>query len=182
MHKNLKKEIWQLAIWVIVSLVVGWIIGFPFQLLSLTLLVFIAIQFRTAHQLYNWVKNSLKKKPPEVSGIWKPTALELHSFRQKQKKNIQKMRKTVHRISQLTHSINEGIVVLKPNFNLDWWNVAAGKLLGLHRKDKGITLTNLIRDPDFLDFLENGENESRLERYERYQSDGSFTDLEHRFG
>ena len=41
--------------------------------------------------------------------------------------------------------------------SLEWWNQASEELLGLQSpNDKGQQLTNLVRDPRFINYLEKG--------------------------
>lgn len=73
------------------------------------------------------------------------------------------MRKAVKRTSQLTHAIEEGIVVLKKDFSLDWWNATAKVHLGLQASDRGHPITSLIREPELLNYLNQKKFRGRVE-------------------
>ena len=54
-------------------------------------------------------------------------------------------------------SIDDGIVILNQDRTIDSWNQAATKFLGVRKSDRGISIFNLIRDPDFVAYLSSSE-------------------------
>lgn len=101
--------------------------------------------------------------PPVLKGIWCEMADILSQKNQQQIKSIKRMRKAVKRTSQLTHAIEEGIVVLKKDFSLDWWNATAKDHLGLQASDRGHPITSLIREPELLNYLNQKKFKGRIE-------------------
>jgi len=95
----------------------------------------------------------MKNPAPKLTGFWHELFKTLEKKHAKQVKSIKQMRKAVKRTSQLTHAIDEGIVVLKDDFSLNWWNATAKKLLGLRSSDRGHILTSLVREPELNTYL-----------------------------
>ena len=144
-------------------LILGWLT----QQLALCLLIFLVIylgwHIRLAWLFITWVKGNMKAIPQQLKGIWLLLAEILEERRQLQIKSIKRMREAVKRTSQLTHAIDEGIVVLESDLRLSWWNQAAKTQLGLSVTDRGHLLTSLIRDISFTEYLSQKKIKGRLE-------------------
>ncbi len=95
----------------------------------------------------------MKDIPEQLKGVWLHLAEILEDRRLLQIKSIKRMREAVKRTSQLTHAIEEGIVVLESDLRLSWWNQAAKAQLGLNASDRRHLLTSLIRDKAFTEYL-----------------------------
>lgn len=144
-------------------LVAGWIS----QQLAFCLLVFLVVylgwHIRLAWIFVSWVKGNMKDIPEQLKGVWLHLAEILEDRRLLQIKSIKRMREAVKRTSQLTHAIEEGIVVLESDLRLSWWNQAAKTQLGLNASDRGHLLTSLIRDKAFTEYLAQKKIQGRLE-------------------
>jgi len=148
-----RTELKFLSIYLLLVLLCGWL----FNQLTLFLLIFFIVYLcwhaRSFWLLYKWVNKDMKKSAPELKGLWRELAVILAKKNQQQIKSVKSMRKAVKRTSQLTHAIDEGIVVLKKDFSLDWWNATAKLHLGLYASDRGHPITSLIREPELLAYL-----------------------------
>jgi two-component system phosphate regulon sensor histidine kinase PhoR len=61
------------------------------------------------------------------------------------------------------HLLPDGVVIMDDVLFLEWCNPAAEKHLGLtHERDKGMRVTNLVRNPDFMDYIILGRYEQPL--------------------
>jgi two-component system phosphate regulon sensor histidine kinase PhoR len=105
----------------------------------------------------------MKNPKPALRGFWQELVKSLDKKHAKQVKSVKQMRKAVKRTSQLTHAIDEGIVVLNNDLSLNWWNAAAKKLLGLKASDKGHLLTSLLREPKLIDYLSHDQITGKIE-------------------
>ncbi len=57
-----------------------------------------------------------------------------------------------------TGALPDAIVVLDTQGGVEWWNIAAAKVLGLKRKrDSGVAISTLVKDPVFGDYMEEGD-------------------------
>jgi two-component system phosphate regulon sensor histidine kinase PhoR len=58
--------------------------------------------------------------------------------------------------------LEEGIVVLRSDLTIDWWNSSAAGLLALRSSDRGTAVTNLIRGPEFVRYISQKEFDGSL--------------------
>jgi two-component system phosphate regulon sensor histidine kinase PhoR len=91
--------------------------------------------------------------PPEVDGVWGEITDTLNRQRRRHSKTVDKMRRTISRITRVTEALDDGVIVLRSDRTLDWWNSSANKLLDLRSRDRGTAIVNLIRDPDFVNYI-----------------------------
>ncbi len=129
-------------------------------LLGLLLLALAALAWQYLHliKLEQWLRLS-RLYPPESSGVWGSVYDDLyrHAKRQRQRR---------YRLAQLLRSFRESVdampdaaVVLREDDDIEWWNRAANRLLGLRSpQDVGQRIDNLLRHPHFRAFLD-GEKE-----------------------
>jgi two-component system phosphate regulon sensor histidine kinase PhoR len=70
----------------------------------------------------------------------------------------------IDRVQESTAALNDAVIMLDNHGNLEWWNRAAETLLGLKTpQDSGQSITNLLRDPRFIDYFERGSYLEPLE-------------------
>ena len=69
------------------------------------------------------------------------------------------------RFHKITVALPDATVELRPNSDeIEWWNNAASRYLGFqYPRDAGQRISNLIRNPEFLDYLHSGEEQSEIE-------------------
>jgi two-component system phosphate regulon sensor histidine kinase PhoR len=91
--------------------------------------------------------------PPDADGVWGEISDTLNRQRRRHRRTQEKMRRTINRVSRLTEALDEGILVLRSDLSLDWWNSSAATLLGLRSSDRGSAIMNLIRDPEFVEYI-----------------------------
>jgi two-component system phosphate regulon sensor histidine kinase PhoR len=101
--------------------------------------------------------------PPDADGVWGEISDTLNRQRRRHRRTQEKMRRTINRVSRLTEALEEGILVLRNDRTLDWWNSAATGLLGLRSSDRGSAIINLIRDPDFVEYINQPEFKGSVE-------------------
>lgn len=101
--------------------------------------------------------------PPDADGVWGEISDTLNRQRRRHRRTQEKMRRTINRVSRLTEALEEGILVLRNDRTLDWWNSAATGLLGLRSSDRGSAIINLIRDPEFVEYINQPEFKGAVE-------------------
>ena len=77
----------------------------------------------------------------------------LNRQRRRHRRTQDKMRATINRVTRVTEALDEGILVLRSDRTLDWWNSSAKRLLALRSGDRGTSVMNLIREPDFVKYI-----------------------------
>ncbi|MDG0971081.1 MAG: phosphate regulon sensor histidine kinase PhoR [Porticoccaceae bacterium] len=135
----------------------GWNIGYPLEVVLCGIGAYILWTFRIIGQLFNWIDKGMRGIPPETDGVWGEISDTLSRQRRRHRRTQEKMRKTISRISRLTEALDEGILVLRSDLTIDWWNSSATNLLGLRASDRGSAVINLIRDPAFVEYIHRDE-------------------------
>jgi two-component system phosphate regulon sensor histidine kinase PhoR len=136
--------------------VVWWIAGVEAALL----LAFVGIAllaFTQLHYLYRlntWLDNPDQEKLPDGWGAWTDIFARLYRLRRDDEKNQAELTEWLARFRQAMHLLPDGVVIMDDVLFLEWCNPAAQTHLGLElARDKGMRVTNLIRNPAFIDYI-----------------------------
>jgi two-component system phosphate regulon sensor histidine kinase PhoR len=87
----------------------------------------------------------------------------LYRLRRHDEKNRTELTEWLARFRQAMSLLPDGVVIMDDVLFLEWCNPAAEKHLGLkNSRDKGMRVTNLIRNPDFMDYIILGRYEQPL--------------------
>ena len=139
------------------GLLAGWIVGQPFLGLFASSIAYLIWSHRQLQRLLDWIDASAHKElaPPESSGIWGEIFDSIYRVQRRHNRSRQRLASVIERIQESTAALNDGVIMADKQGALEWWNPAAEDLLGLKMPDDlGQLLTNLIRDPRFIDYLE----------------------------
>lgn len=119
---------------------------------------------RTISRLFKWVDIGMRGVPPDMDGVWGELADTFNRQRRRHRGTQEKMRRAINRAKRVTEAVDDAVIVLRRDRTIDWWNSAGKKLLGLRSSDRGVAITNLIRDPKFVAYITSDEFEpsSRL--------------------
>lgn len=110
------------------------------------------------HRLHTWLNSGCNTPPPETHGIWGDVIFEFYRHQRLTRKRKRKLRRALKRFRESTAVLPDGTVVLSKHGEIEWWNTAAERLLGLRRpEDRGQRAVNLIRHPAFVRRLESGD-------------------------
>jgi two-component system, OmpR family, phosphate regulon sensor histidine kinase PhoR len=146
-------EIWRILLVCLFSLLFGFSLGAPLELFLAGVAIYALWTFRIITLIFNWIDKGMRGIPPDVDGVWGEISDTLNRQRRRQRRTQEKMRRTINRVTRLTEALDEGVVVLHSDLTIDWWNSSAAKLLSLRSNDRGTAVTNLIRDPAFVDYI-----------------------------
>jgi len=154
---GMQKEIWRVVLVALFSLMVGLNLDKPIEALLVGACFYGFWAFRIISRLFAWIDKGMRGIPPDTDGVWGEFADTLNRQRRRHKRAQEKMRRTIRRVTRVTEAVDEGVLILLPDRTLDWWNKSASRLLGLRSSDRGSAITNLIRDPKFVDFINRDE-------------------------
>lgn len=154
-----QRELWRLAIWLLVGMLFGALFGQAMVGLLLALTVYLSWHLYNLHRLVRWLRESKSFKPPEASGIWDEAFERIYRLQQRnqsRKRNLSRMLKRLHK---MTSALPDATVELRPaSEEIEWWNTAAARYLGFEfPRDSGQRISNLIRHPAFLEYLHSGD-------------------------
>ncbi|MYM72969.1 phosphate regulon sensor histidine kinase PhoR [Duganella sp. FT109W] len=139
----------------------GWTTGLVLALLAMMALVFTQLSY--LYQLSNWMDDPRSFKLPDGWGEWTNIFSRLYRMRRDDEKNQAELTEWLARFRQAMHLLPDGVVIMDDVLFLEWCNPAAEQHLGLsNERDKGMRVTNLVRNPDFMDYIILGRYEQPL--------------------
>lgn len=147
----------------ILLLVAGFLFGWLFEQPVLGLLIVVTLYLLWSHsqllRLLNWLEEAAEKEiePPESKGIWGDIFDGIHRVQRRHSRSRKRLASVIERIQDSTAALSDGVIMADKYGNLEWWNRASEDLLGLRMPhDQGQLLTNLVRDPAFIDYFDKG--------------------------
>ncbi|HQQ63416.1 MAG TPA: phosphate regulon sensor histidine kinase PhoR [Pseudomonadales bacterium] len=156
MQRGLRTEIQRLGLFLAFSLFLGWLVGMPFQCLLVGSVLYGMFLLQQMQRFYLWLANHSADIPPASSGVWGDISDAIYRMRKAQEQQQQDLLKQLTRMQDSTAALKDGVVLVDNRGQIEFWNDAAGVLLGLRRNaDEHQILTNLLRDPLFVDYYRN---------------------------
>ena len=136
----------------IICYMFGLILGLSFLLAAA--LAVVGMQLAYLHKLANWLDHPHSAKLPDGWGAWTDIFSRLYRLRRDDEKNQTELSEWLARFRQAMHLLPDGVVIMDDVLFLEWCNPAAERHLGLqHGRDKGMRVTNLVRNPEFIDYI-----------------------------
>ncbi|MBI3230412.1 MAG: phosphate regulon sensor histidine kinase PhoR [Burkholderiales bacterium] len=118
------------------------------------LLAMVIMQLLYLYKLANWLDNPQSTRLPDGWGAWTDIFSRLYRLRRDDEKNQAELSEWLARFRQAMHLLPDGVVIMDDVLFLEWCNPAAEQHLGLqHERDKGMRVTNLVRNPEFIDYI-----------------------------
>ncbi|MBP0599862.1 phosphate regulon sensor histidine kinase PhoR [Herbaspirillum sp. LeCh32-8] len=125
-----------------------------------------AMMITHLHYLYrlsSWLDDSGQSRLPDGWGAWTDVYARLYRMRRDDEKNQAELTEWLARFRQAMSLLPDGVVIMDDVLFLEWCNPAAQQHLGLRLdRDKGMRVTNLIRNPAFIDYIILGRYEQPL--------------------
>jgi two-component system phosphate regulon sensor histidine kinase PhoR len=150
-------EIWRIVLVGLFTLFFGWSLGYTLEVILIGAGCYLLWTFNIIAKLFAWIDKGMRGIPPDASGVWGEISDTLNRQRRRHRRAQEKMRLTINRVTRVTEALEEGVLVLRTDLTLDWWNSSAKRLLGLRSSDRGSTIVNLIRDPAFVSYIHQSE-------------------------
>lgn len=116
-------------------------------------LAFFASQMRSLYLVNDWIANRPYDVPPNLHGIW--GALLFNVYRsQRQERIVQaEMVGLIDRAQSSLVALAEAVVLIDDNHQIEWWNPAAERLLGIQPLDRGRNILTILRQPAFIEYF-----------------------------
>lgn len=153
------KSVWRAAviralIVFLIFLSIGMLIEQTLLLLFIYTLGLLCLQVYELNRFHHWIRRSGRSLPPDSSGIWGDVFDAVNRLQKKQRKSKKRMQQALSRIEESTSALKDGVIMADNTGRLEWWNQAAGDLLGLVKPvDRGQPLTNFVRTPEFFRYF-----------------------------
>ncbi len=128
------------------------------------LLLLLAYHARNLQRLLNWLRSSDPGDVPGASGIWDDAFAALHRRERRHTQERQKLARLVLRYSHAGRALPDGVVILDADNRVVWCNEKAEARFGIGREtDVGQPITNLVRQPEFVQYLAAGDYSRALQ-------------------
>lgn len=147
------------------GLLVGWFTGQIFLGLFLALALYTLWSHRQLYRLLGWLNQARDQELelPESSGAWGAIFDSIYRIQNRHSRAQKRLANVIERIQESTAALNDGVVMADAHGGLEWWNRAAGELLGLHLPDdQGQLMTNLVRNPRLAEYMENSTDKEPI--------------------
>ncbi len=145
----------------------GLVAGNVVVAVSFGVFVYIAWMLYNISRLDNWLSKGAKTSPPDAPGIWGEIFYHYYLIQNKNKRHKKQLAAMVKQFRATSHAMPDATVVLNKNYEIEWFNSACRKMLGLDPKhDIGLRIDSFLRHPDFIEFL-------RAQRFEHPVEIGS---------
>jgi two-component system, OmpR family, phosphate regulon sensor histidine kinase PhoR len=149
-----RHELWRLGLLIAAGVLLGWLLGFPGLGLAAALAMRLAYHLKQLHALRRWLTRHPHDEPPAAQGLWGELFDRLYRYQKGQRQTQQRLQATLKRIQESSEAMRDSVVMLDQQGDLEWWNSAAERMLGLKAAhDRGQHITNLIRDPRFVAYF-----------------------------
>ncbi|MEO7031651.1 MAG: phosphate regulon sensor histidine kinase PhoR [Herbaspirillum sp.] len=117
------------------------------------LCLMLAVQMLYLYRLQGWLGHT-EERLPDGWGAWVEIFARLYKLRQDNAKSRAQLSEWVERFRHAMSLLPDGVAIVSNVLFLEWCNPAAESHLGLNLEaDKGMRITNLIRDPAFIDYI-----------------------------
>jgi two-component system phosphate regulon sensor histidine kinase PhoR len=155
----------RLALLAAVGLVVGIVFGTVTALWVLVagLVILLAVHMSYASRLAAWLESPKLDDLPNGWGLWANVFARLYRQRRKTESNERRLLENEERFRRTISALPEGIVLVDASLQIDWCNPVAEEHLGVRlAADHGLRITNLVRDPEFINYMISAHFESPL--------------------
>lgn len=143
----------RLFIVAVLALLIGWWSGHLLVVTGLFLLLGLLWQLFNSFKLYRWLR-SWDAKPPESLGMWADIFDRIAALQKQNIKRNRQYQQVIDDFEGLAGAFPDATLVINDHDVISWFNDSAIQLLNLKMPDdRGLAVTNLIREPAFANWL-----------------------------
>lgn len=152
-----KQDLRLLLFFLLIASLIGFGVGYFWSCVFIAFVVFFALQLRSLYLVNDWISNRPYDVPPNLNGIW--GALLFNVYRaQRQERIVQaEMVGLIDRAQSSLVALAEAVVLIDDQHQVEWWNPAAEKLLGISPLDRGRNLLAILRQPNFIEYFKHSD-------------------------
>ena len=109
------------------------------------------------HQLQKWIADGEHEDElPDSNGVWEQVSHLILKAKLARAKNKKKQRHLLKNFNTLVSTLPDAILMVDNNGVILWGNEATKVILNIHsKKDVGLRIDNLIRNPEFKEIIDN---------------------------
>ena len=147
-------ELGRVGLLALLGLGLGLFTPWPLVPVILVLLGYLTWHLYNLARLQRWLYASGQAEPPQSQGIWEDIFNGLYRRQIRQRKRRKRLSRLIHRFEESAAAMPDATIILGERGVIEWWNDAAGRLLGLRTPgDHGQRIHNLVRHPAFTEYL-----------------------------
>ena len=152
-----KQDLRLLLFFLLIASLVGFGVGYFWSCVFIAFVLFFFLQLRSLYLVNEWISNRPYDVPPNLNGIW--GALLFNVYRaQRQERIVQaEMVGLIDRAQSSLVALAEAVVLIDDQHQIEWWNPAAEKLLGISPLDRGRNLLSILRQPSFIEYFNHSD-------------------------
>jgi two-component system phosphate regulon sensor histidine kinase PhoR len=151
-------EIWFVSLISSVAILIGLFTGYTGEILFLLVAAYLAWHLRQIYRLKYWLTKSRDLYPPDSQGIWSDIFHSIYLLQKRNRKSRKRLTNILSEFRASTAALPDGAIVLGKLSDIIWFNRSAELLLGFNTKqDIGQRISNLIRNPRFVNYLNSGD-------------------------
>lgn len=152
-----KQDLRLLLFFLLIASLIGFGVGYFWSCIFIAFVVFFILQLRSLYLVNEWISNRPYDVPPNLNGIW--GALLFNVYRaQRQERIVQaEMVGLIDRAQSSLFALAEAVVLIDDQHQIEWWNPAAEKLLGIEPLDRGRNLLTILRQPSFIEYFKHSD-------------------------
>lgn len=164
MQDHWQSELWRLAFALLLSLVVGQITGYLWEILFIGLLFYSLRNLYNLQRLVRWLSNPHEKGIPLHLGIWADIYAQIRRTNEAHKQRTSDLEKHLQQLHESTTALPDAVIALGTQGEIQWFNQAAQQYLGLRDpQDIKQPLINLFRNPAIVRYLKASDFANPLE-------------------
>lgn len=162
-------EPWATEMWVAGTLLLlGWApaawFGYGANWLAFFLCAYLFWHLIQLRNLVIWLSGNDRNIPENIPGIWHEIYHQLYLMQKRRRQQQKKLMQVISEFRDSTNALPDAAVSLGEYGEIVWFNVAAQELIGLDvRRDVGQRISNLVRNPKFVEFEALGAPDQVLE-------------------
>src|SRR5690554_1120490 len=132
----------------------GWLLGYPYELISVYLIGLVLWNSFYQLRLSRWLWQSRATQPPQAPGAWSDIYDGIYRTVKRSQVRRRSLARILQRFREAAETIPDAGLVIENDGSLVWSNKLAQIYFGLQwPTDKGIRITNLIRHPRFIKYF-----------------------------
>ncbi|MES3008347.1 MAG: phosphate regulon sensor histidine kinase PhoR [Pseudomonadota bacterium] len=160
MLRDWRSELNHFLVLIAVATVVGLLAGKLTLVLLLAVLGYLAHTVYQLYRLYAWLyrlSETNQDDLPESSGIWGNVFDGIYRLQRRERDAANYLSNILDKAQESSAALEMAVVMINHKGTLEWWNLAAEKLLGFRAgDDRQQPVTNLLREPRFFEYFESG--------------------------
>jgi len=155
---------WGLVLIYLPIIIIGLLVNYLTELLLISFFIHIVWHYYYLKTLNNWLWNSKSTVLPHGKSDWDHVFVGIHNMQQRHRKRRNNLASVISRFREGSEALPDAVVVFHESGEIMWCNRLAQFQLGFKWPgDSGDNITNLIRNPLFIEHLNSHDYDQPLD-------------------